>query len=231
MTCTRTECLRSRCIQSSLLAAEPSPSSRLLAVDGDARRVRVRDGGTWPESTDLWCWYCCHRFDTAPLPLPIRYDDKRDTFHVMGTFCSWACMKSHNLESSSYMKSVITNIITLFRKRCTGKLSRIRAAPPKHALRVFGGTMNIDEFRAASDNPVEYTLLPPHMIVHCQAIQETDVSCRAPPKKADLNAVVDFKNVATKNETLRLKRPKPLQNNRNLLERTMGINALAGMVD
>ena len=38
---------------------------------------------------------------------------------------------------------------------------------------------------------------------------------------------MSFTDVSTKNETLRLKRPKPLQNNKNLLERTMGISAFA----
>jgi hypothetical protein len=35
--------------------------------------------------------------------------------------------------------------------------------------------------------------------------------------------------VSTKNEPLRLKRPKPLQHNRNTLERTMGIGVSSTM--
>lgn len=236
--------LRARDLRVPLLG-DPTPrsASRLLLVDGSTKRVRpARQGdGTWPTATDKWCWYCCHPFGTPPLPMPIKYDDKRDVFHVMGTFCSWACMKAFNLDSSSYMKPVNANNITLLHKRCTGSLARIRPAPPRQALAVFGGTMSIEEFRAASGRPLEYAVLPPRMIVHHHAIQETDVSRplrfttapgqerrpaplkRAPPDLAD---VVDFKDVSAKNEPLRLKRPKPLQNNRNLLERTMGIGAL-----
>jgi hypothetical protein len=215
--------------------------TRLLAVAGGAaggkRQVRVADragGGDWPARSDQWCWYCCHPFEGAPLPMPIKYDDKRMIFHVMGTFCSWACMKSYNLDSSSYMKSVNANNITLFHKRCTGRLTGIRAAPPRQALRVFGGSMGIEEFRAASGQRLEFLVLPPRMIVHHHAIQEMRVgeggdgvaAARHRRPAPDLATVVSFKDVATKNETLRLKRPKPLQNNRNLLERTMGIGAL-----
>lgn len=215
---------------------------RLLMVGG-AKRLRVSGpaGATgvqsrqerypeYPTKTDQWCWFCCHPFHTRPLPMPIKYDSLRDTFHVMGTFCSFACMKSFNGESSSYLKHVNANNITLFHKRATGKLRGIKPAPPRVALRVFGGHMSIDEFRAAADTAVEYCVLPPRMILHSQALHEIDQSRQSnkPHRPApDLRAVVSFNDVSTKNETLRLKRPKPLQNNRNLLERTMGISAFA----
>lgn len=229
----RGQLLRSWLIDAPEVLGVRKPRHGSLCRVGE-RRVRVLDReSTWPAQTDLWCWYCCHPFQGAPLPLPIKYDDRRDVFHVMGTFCSWACMKAHNLESASYMKSVIANTITLFHKRCTGQLRGVRPAPPRVALRVFGGNMSIEEFRAASGKPVEFAVLPPRMIVHEQAIQEIDLTAPVRTKRgqqpADLAAaVVSFKDVSTKNETLRLKRPKPLQNNRNLLERTMGIGSLVG---
>lgn len=183
----------------------------------------------WPAATDQWCWHCCHPFSTQPLPMPMRHDSRRDVFHVGGTFCSWACMKTHNWESSSHLKTVIVNNISLFHWRCTGTLGRIRPAPPKQALAVFGGTMSIEEFRAASDAPVEYTILPDNMVHHHQVVQEVNarrlavVAAAAKRPPPDLAAMVNFKDVSAKNETLRLKRPKPPHNSRNLLERTMGI--------
>lgn len=238
MTDERGEVLRTWAIRAPAVLgdARPRSGSRMLLVNGSTKRLRVRDdhagGCSYPTRTDQWCWYCCHPFDTQPLPMPLRHDDRRDIFHVMGVFCSWACMKAYNNESSSYMKSVTANTITLFHKRCTGKLRGIRSAPPRVALKVFGGQMSIDEFRAASDKPLEYCVLPPRMVVHHHAIQETDLAHQPAARKQrqtapDLHAVVNFKDVSTKNETLRLKRPKPLQNNRNLLERTMGIGPIA----
>lgn len=219
-------------------AAPPGVRQTTLhVVRGFTKRVRACGeapaGSTpWPARTDVWCWHCCHGFDTQPLPLPIRYDDRRDEFHVMGNFCSWPCMKTFNSESTSYMKTVISTIITLFHKRCTGVLRGIRGAPPRIALRVFGGHLSIAEFRGASEREVEHCVLPPRMVVHDIVVSEQDTSAaargramdaRAPP---DLEAVVDFKAVCTKNETLRLKRPKTLTSNtRNLLEQVMGIGA------
>jgi hypothetical protein len=189
------------------------------------KRVRPCDThNDWPARTDVWCWYCCHPFDTQPLPMPIKYDDRRDIFHVMGTFCSWPCMKAANSESNSVLKNVDAMNITLFYKRCTGKLGRVRPAPPRVTLRAFGGTMTIEEFRRASDNEVLYRVLPAKMIVHHAAIEET--STKAKHKPCNLGETVNFKDVSAKNETLRLKRPKPLQGSKNTLERAMGINAL-----
>ena len=201
-----------------------------LRVLGKRQCVRPcsADGTDWPQRTDTWCWWCCHPFDGSPLPLPFKYDSRRDVFHVMGTFCSWACMKAYNSDSASYLKNVTATNITLFHKRCTGRLAGVHPAPPRITLKVFGGTMTIDEFRAASAHDSTYRLLPPRMILHSQAVEEnvrrSAAERRRPP--ANLAAAVNFKDVVTKNETLRLKRPKPLQSNRNLLERAMGINAV-----
>ncbi len=192
------------------------------------KRVRpCTTSSDWPARTDVWCWYCCHPFTGPPLPMPIKYDDRRDVFHVTGTFCSWACMKAHNSESSGYLKNVNAMHIALFHRRCTGKVGRIPPAPPRIALRVFGGSLGIDEFRAASEQGRTFNVLPPKMIVHHAALEETSVKAR--PKPCNLAETVSFKDASAKNETLRLKRPKPLQHNRNTLERAMGINALMGV--
>lgn len=230
---TRSVLLRKWTIDTPLLSQKPAggPAARKSESLGvrvlGPRRVRPcpADEANWPACTDGWCWHCCHPFDTTPLPLPIKYDDRRDVFHVTGTFCSWGCMKKYNGESASYLKHVNTTNITLFHKRCTGRLSKhIKPAPPRFALRVFGGTMSIDEFRAAADNGVYLQTLPPKMIVHHTALEQTNVKHKS--KHHDMEQTICFKDASVKNETLRLKRPKPLQNNRNTLERAMGINAL-----
>lgn len=201
------------------------------------RRVRVKRPGAPAPPGDTWCWHCCHAFATQPLPMPIAYDDRRDSFAVMGTFCSWACMKAFNFESKSYLSAVNANIITLFHKKCTGRLGGIRPAPPRITLREFGGRMSIEEFRAASNNPVEYVVLPPRMVEHEVVVTERATAAatrtrqnaaRPPP---DLAAVVDFKDVSAKNETLRLKRPKPLRAATNLLETAMGLTIKPAAAD
>lgn len=229
---TRADILASRQVWAPKVLGTPDHGAHRLHVVG-RKRVRVHPGAPedvaarWPASTDVWCWHCCHPFDTAPLPMPTGYDDRRDVFHVMGTFCSWGCVKAFNRgDSRTHIQSVNSNLITLFHMKTVGKLAGIRSAPPRLALKAFGGHMDIEEFRAASDRPAAFTILPARLVVHHHTVHEEDLTKTARPKRAtDLKEVVNFKDVSVKNETLRLKRPKPLQNNKNMIEKTMGIAA------
>lgn len=154
--------------------------------------------------------------------MPTRYDSCRDIFHVMGTFCSWACMKTYNLDSSSYMRHVNATYITLLYKRCTGKLQGIRPAPPRLALKAFGGSMSIEEFRGCEKPMV---ILPPKMIMHRPVIEEIPARLRERPTPQQLEDTVSFKDSTAQNDMLRLRRPKPLTSH-NLLVRTMGVQIL-----
>ena len=220
--------LRSACITAPVVMGEDTRNKIHIVGPRRVRVARHRGAPThgsheWPTSTPVWCWHCCHPFDTRPLPMPTKFDSHRDVFHVMGTFCSWACMKAYNSSTTSYLKNVVAEIITLFHKRCTGVLRGIRPAPPRVVLKAFGGHMTIDEFRAASERGILYDILPPRMIIHQHAVHERHIA-DAPRRTArNLQEVVSFENAAAKNEPLRLKRSKPLQKDRNLLERTMGI--------
>ena len=231
MTDARALSLRKCTIDASFLrSATPAPAAGLSTHVPGLDRVRCVHGGSRlspADSTDVWCWHCCHPFDSPPLPMPVRYDDRRDVFHVAGTFCSWACMKAYNGSSNDYRRDVNAVVIALFRKRCTGEVGRVpvRPAPPRAMLRAFGGTMGIDEFRGASAT-TSYRQLPERMIPQRQVIEERSRAQPTTRARHDLGVSVDFTNVAIRNETLRLKRPKPLQNTKNLLERTMGINVL-----
>ena len=224
-------------IDTSLLVYKHSSASEKLGLryansgyvdarGGKVVRPCVQQHADWPRRTDVWCWHCCHPFDTSPLPMPIKYDERRDAFVVTGTFCSWSCMKTYNSESANYLKNVISMLIRMFIKRCTGSTAPVRPAPPRVKLRAFGGSMGIEEFRAASSSGPHFRVLPPKMIVYEPYVEQQDLAPRAKQRPCNKDDTVSFKDVRAKNETLRLKRPKPLQKNKNALERTIGINTV-----
>lgn len=191
------------------------------------RTVRITSAtaaaALWPSSvTDQLCWHCCHPFEGPPLPLPFKYDDRRDVFHVSGTYCSWACMKSHNQGSNSHLASIRGMLISLLRKRCTGALGNIRPAPPREALRAFGGWMSLEDFRGAD---AVFTMVPPKMIMHPPAVEEVPVHRRPHATAKQLDQSVSFKDATAQNEMLRLRRCKPLTNH-NLLVKSMGVSIL-----
>lgn len=107
-----------------------------------------------PMKTEAACWWCCHPFEWHPICLPVHHDEKRNRFKVVGNFCSWNCTKAFNGQTNSVNKFRQHQYIhDLFRKIVLDKNGKpfpykhIPLAPSRWALKLFGGTKTIEEFR------------------------------------------------------------------------------------
>lgn len=94
------------------------------------------------------CWWCCYKFNTEPVYLPITYKD--DVFNVKGNFCSFNCCLSYNhTHNKNYYES--ESLIYLFYKKTNNILMvddiNIPYAPDKEILQKFGGCMSIEDYR------------------------------------------------------------------------------------
>ena len=49
---------------------------------------------TWPNSTPIHCYWCCHQFQSRPCALPLLYE--KDVYKVFGCFCSPECAAAYN---------------------------------------------------------------------------------------------------------------------------------------
>jgi hypothetical protein len=111
----------------------------------------------WPLSTKIWCWTCVHEFNTVPVPVPHIYDERRQVFYVYGVFCSFSCAKRYIVDRN--IASHQTTLLTLMRRKLLGSVASgpnaasysVRAAPQKGALKVFGGTLSIEEYRSGGE--------------------------------------------------------------------------------
>ena len=109
---------------------------------------------TFPEETNIYCWWCCHSFRTSPCTLPISYDSYRKKYKYIGIFCSWNCVKSYNFELKDQKVSERCSIITLLLKEIYNLpyALNIKQAPPRQSLKIFGGYLSIEEFRNNSSS-------------------------------------------------------------------------------
>lgn len=98
----------------------------------------------WPESTDVWCWWCCHPFSGIPRFLPTHYDPLRKRFRVKGNFCSWSCAKAYMIKED---KARDNGRLFLELMNCIRHKDVVRPAPPRQTLKVFGGPLAIEDFR------------------------------------------------------------------------------------
>jgi len=133
----------------------------------------------WLRKTDVWCWWCCHPFDTVPIGLPVHYDEKVKRFRVKGVFCSFSCMVAyrHAHEHKKHSNQVDQLILSLY-KQITGSLkieSTLRPAPPRCSLKCFGGKLEIEEFRNVHKENKVLKMVEYPMFISRDYIEEIDI--------------------------------------------------------
>lgn len=95
--------------------------------------------------TDVACYWCCHRFDTPYVGLPLKY--RNNVFEIYGCFCSLECVCAYNFDSRDSSNTWETyNLINLMANMMEYE-QYVYPAPPRKCLKMFGGYMTIDEFR------------------------------------------------------------------------------------
>lgn len=162
----------------------------------------------------MWCWWCCHDFDSTPLQMPSKYDDKRNKFHTSGNFCSWSCMKSYAVDRYGINRGgIICGNIVMMRRKMFNKIGHVKPAPHRFRLKEFGGDLTIEAFRENQTLDV----IPP------LEIDATPVVDNVIPLVSNTKKMDEIKNANTNNNALKLKRNKPLKRNHNNLESALGL--------
>jgi len=96
-----------------------------------------------PEQVDIACFWCCHRFETRPVVLPVK--DQGEYIEVQGNFCTPECAMSYLFDQrmDSYSRWEQLSLLN----RIYGFGTAIKPAPPRQILKLFGGPMGIEEYR------------------------------------------------------------------------------------
>lgn len=178
----------------------------------------------WPSRTPIYCFWCCFPFNNRPCALPIEYKD--DTYHVYGCFCSPECTAAYNfndyqINDKKWERYSLINMLYVDR---TSAVNKIKLAPPRQTLNIFGGPLNINQFRTKLKNyDVTYILnLPPMITINVQQ-EETELSNDTNQKNNNLFIPVDQERVITACQNLKLKRKKPVSDSVNTLENCMNL--------
>lgn len=125
-----------------------------------------------------WCWHDCHVFDTKPVGCPIHYEPAKKRMMLLGFFCSFECALAWGIKNvNSFVKSRLGNLIIILRKtlaRSAGiHLStdqcHVTAAENNAILKVFGGWMEINEYRKKYCSSIQDTTNHLREYIVCQA--------------------------------------------------------------
>ena len=155
------------------------------------------------------CFWCCHNFQGNQFVLPQYYDTYKNIYTCKGNFCSPECSLAYLYadntisDSSRWNKHVLLN--SLYSSLYTEGIS---PAPPRSILRMFGGPLDIKQFRSylSINDLIHENFAPVRLIFPVMAIQG--------PLR-DIKKIVSLSNEAVEkaSESLRLKRSKPVNLN------------------
>ena len=185
--------------------------------------VLLSDNGEFKitEKSDICCWWCCHQFNNIPFPLPNKF--YKEKFYIFGNFCSPSCAMSYNLDINDYKVWERNSlIIKLFNSISNNQLEEIYPAPPRQRLKIFGGMLDIKNFRKKSIILNSSRFIIPPMVPIVTLIEESykDRNKYKWDKKLNMSRY----NKLTKN--IKLKRSKKPLNHNNTLEKVMGLRKI-----
>jgi hypothetical protein len=164
------------------------------------------------------CWWCRNIFTTPAVQLP--EDFYNDTFYCIGHFCSYNCMKSHNLDLNDSLSWKRESLMNLLYYKTYSEYKEIVAAPHWMTLEEYGGTLSISKFRENSVmNNKEYLVLHPPLISRQMQIEESYKLNKLKEVPIDkLNKI--YSEIESE---YKIKRSKPIKSNQLNLETTMGL--------
>jgi hypothetical protein len=171
------------------------------------------------------CWWCVHAIKNVALCLPISYDRKHDQFDGIGFFCGWECMKAYNVYDNNSGKDFRSSLITMmFQKMNPNKINKINIAPLRQCLKLFGGTMSIEEFRSNDDT--NFTFLPKLIVQNPPSIEKNINFKWIEKEEAIKNYNKQTKTVNTNQLKVKSKNSKT-EKPHQTLDKSLGIFALA----
>ena len=188
--------------------------------------VTSKENNEWPSATSICCFWCCHRFNESPVGIPQRYN--RSKFYLTGCFCSFNCAASYifnEKEQNMWEKYALLNLLYTV---INGSQSvKIKLAPPRQCLQMFGGTMDVETFRSSSlKNNSNYKVINPPLVSIIPQMEETHMENIHRKKAQSLHQEFSAMYTSNADTQLKLKREKPLINKSNTLENYMSLKIL-----
>lgn len=116
------------------------------------------------------CFWCCHRLHGPPVGIPTK-QLPNGRFGVAGTFCSHECaaafiFNSRELHLNPWASYNLLNVMA----RHAGARVPVKEAPSRFCLRMFGGWMDIDEFRSGNSS---FSPMPANMVAISQVMEDS----------------------------------------------------------
>ena len=108
------------------------------------------------------CWNCCHKFMDITVGLPIKYVD--NLFYTYGNFCSLECACRYCFDNLNNDIAEIYSIINLYNMIVYKNKKKVKCAPNRLVLDIFGGSLSIEEYRKSFNTNEYYNITIPPLV-------------------------------------------------------------------
>jgi hypothetical protein len=162
-----------------------------------------------PSQSDAACFWCCHSFTHRPVVLPIR--DTGEYLEVSGNYCSPECAVAYlfDMRQDSHTRwEQLALLYRIYGEACQGT---IHPAPPRTSLRLFGGSLSIEEYRTLiHSHKVRVDVHLPPMVSILSTMDTKPIDFYDASLTKNVNETVK-ERLQKAEEVLRLRRTKPLK--------------------
>lgn len=199
-------------------------SEKLMVLFQDCNRYQKL-----PEKTEIACFWCCHSFNSQPVAIPSHILD--EIWYMYGNFCSPECCVAYLFKEriDSHVQweryALLNGLYAEYAGISAGSQHGIRPAPPREILRMFGGSMDITEFRAVvHEKRIRVDVLTPPMVSIIQTMDTKPIDFYDQNlKNVFIRSDIQHKYNATGAQGLRLRRSKPVKSREATVEWAMQI--------
>lgn len=167
------------------------------------------DVKTIPSTSDAACFWCCQTFPHRPVVLPVR--DTGEHLIVMGNFCcpECACAYLFDMRQDAHTRwEQLSLLYRVYGEACGGD---IHPAPHRTLLKMFGGTLTIEQYRRMiRSHTVRVDVHLPPMVSILATMDTKPIDFYDASLTKNVNETVT-ERLQKAEEVLRLRRTKPLK--------------------
>lgn len=165
------------------------------------------------------CFWCCHPFPWTATLLPVSYDAYDNVYACEGRFCCPECALAY-LYADTRLSDVVrwtrhAMLADLYRKLYASRI--LTPAPPRATLRMFGGPLDIEQFReyvSSAEDLVSVQLPPIRLHMPTMNVQ-------GPIRDVKRFVALSQETVDKASKELRLRRSKPVHVSGQTLDKCM----------
>jgi len=171
--------------------------------------------------SDAACFWCCHTFATKAFAVPTHYDTHSNMYRAEGNFCSPECGLAYTYSEARLTQSDkwLRHSLMVALYGSLYESSELQPAPDKRILRMFGGTLDIQQYReflCKATKPLQSAMPPVRLYM-------PSVNTQASVRDVKSYVALTVETVDKASQQLRLRRNKPVHEGVPTLDKCLGV--------